>query len=293
MSMAVAVATSPENNLESESLPRLAVNTRFDDAVKIGELMKEDPVRAAELFDKGYKIYCEVFPDPSERESAEALKEYLADETTGFEMLLFLQGNEVVGGRHVNVRSVQVDSDSFSIGVDNHLYVAKSHQRMGLGSEIVAKANEYFEEKGCALIIAEQNDPYVMTEDEKTLDAQSGISTEGRLEFWKKQGYVAFDCPYAQPSLDGGEPVWYLRLSAKFLDPAALPDAVAFDGRSMSSEAVLNMMRSYHAAFVEDIDSDPTSYELKQQLGSRSTVALIGIDEERTFGSKRPDLAQN
>ena len=50
---------------------------KIDTIVDIREMLEKNPTKAMELFEKGFKIYCDCFPDPSERESPEVLLGYL------------------------------------------------------------------------------------------------------------------------------------------------------------------------------------------------------------------------
>ncbi|MCB0328996.1 MAG: hypothetical protein KDD70_05020 [Bdellovibrionales bacterium] len=277
--------------LEGSSLGVNRKHVQFDEVISIREMLRTDPQRAEALFQRGFEIYCEAFPDPSERESAESLRGYLDDPSTGFQMIVVTMNGAVVGGRNFGAKTAVLENgEKFPIACGEHLYIPKALQRLGFGTEIVKQTNAMARSYGASLIISEQNDPFLMTPEEKALDASAGISPEDRLKFWKKQGYVAFDCPYAQPSLDGGDPVYYLRLTAEILDRSKIPESANFDGKSINSDAVLGIMRAYHGGFVDDLDSDPTSVMLKEKLLSRKRIDLIDIEQERSFAQDRVDL---
>jgi hypothetical protein len=130
-----------------------------------------------------------------------------------------------------------------------------------------------------------------MTHEEKAVDLAAGIKPQQRLEFWGKLGYRALDLPYAQPSLEGGDPVFRLRLCCRVTDPTLIPAVVGFTGRSLDRDACLAMIRRFHETFVEDLERDPTSIYLKSLVdrGPRD-IALIDIHEPRTFTQERIDL---
>lgn len=266
----------------------------IDTIVDIRDLLAKNPTKAMELFDKGFKIYCDCFPDPSERESKEALLGYLQDPEVNWRMYIALnKEGTVIGGRNMNIMETTIDGQSVPFAWGEHLYVNTDpeYRRVGIGSSIVQQTNANLQNLGVGLVFSEQNDPYLMTKEEVALDLESGISPDQRLEFWGKQGYRALDVPYAQPTLDGGDPVFYLRLCCHIVDPTVIPGAVGFTGKSIDRDAYLSMIRHFHGTFVEDMESDPTSAYIKALVESGpKEIPLIDIGEARSFKQERIDL---
>lgn len=266
---------------------------KIDTIVDIRDLLAKNPTKALELFDKGFKIYCDCFPDPSERESKEVLLDYLRDPELNWRMYIALdKDGTVIGGRNMNIMETTINGATVPFAWGEHLYVDTDPQyrRKGVGSSIVKTTNDTLKKFDVGLVFSEQNDPFLMTKEEVALDKKSGISPEDRLEFWGKQGYRALDVPYAQPTLDGGDPVYYLRLCCHIVDPKLIPDAVGFDGRSIDRDAYLSMIRHFHGTFVDDMDNDPTSAYIKQIVESGpQRIKLIDIGEQRTFSQERID----
>jgi GNAT superfamily N-acetyltransferase len=235
----------------------------------------------------GFATYCQCFPDENEREPRGVLEAYLNDPEMNWRMLLATdETGRVVGGRNVNVLSVSLRGQKVRFAWGEHLYVDSSPEfrRRGIGSTIVRETNELLARSGVGLVFSEQNDPFLMTFEQRERDVQSGISPEDRLRFWGKLGYRAINAPYLQPSLKGGLPVRYLRLCCAILNPESLPLSVGYDGHRMRADALLAMVRHFHATFVEDIEADPTCLELKKLLASGpDTVDFIDINCRRIF----------
>lgn len=267
----------------------------IDTIVDIREMLEKDPTKSMELFEKGFKIYCDCFPDPSERESPEALLGYLKDPEVNWRMYIALdKEGTVIGGRNMNIMETTIKGEPVPFAWGEHLYVNTDpeYRRQKIGSGIVQQTNGLLKNLDVGLVFSEQNDPHLMTKEEVAVDMQSGISPEQRLEFWGKQGYRAFNAPYAQPSLDGGDPVLYLRLCCNVVDPSLIPESVGFTGKSIDRDAYLSMVRHFHGTFVEDMNADPTSVYLKGLVESGpKEIPLITIGEARTFRQERIDLA--
>jgi GNAT superfamily N-acetyltransferase len=268
---------------------------KIDSIVDIRDLLEKNPAKAMDLFDKGFKIYCDCFPDPSERESQEALLGYLKDPEVNWRMYIALdKDGTVIGGRNMNIMETTLKDELVPFAWGEHLYVntAPQYRRLGIGSSIVQQTNSALKDFGVGLVFSEQNDPYLMSKEEVSVDLQSGISPEQRLEFWGKQGYRALDVPYAQPTLDGGDPVFYLRLCCHVVDPTLIPEAVGFTGRGIDREAYLSMIRHFHGTFVEDMEMDPTSGYIKElvETGPKE-IRFIPIAERRSFEQDRIDLS--
>jgi GNAT superfamily N-acetyltransferase len=288
---------APEAALSELSTPpraSAAPRIEIDSIVEIREMLKRSPAEALLLFTETVRIYGDCFPDASERESDHSLLGRLRDPASDWRMHVALDvDGTVIGARHINVMEAWIEDRPVSFAWEEHLYVnpAPQYRRKGCGSAIVQTINDTLKDNGVGLVLSEHHDPFLMTQGEIAGDISAGIQPEQRLEFWGKLGYRALNLPYVQPTLDGGDPVFRLRLCCRVTDPTLIPAVVGFTGRSLDRDACLAMIRRFHETFVEDLERDPTSIYLKSLVdrGPRD-IALIDIHEPRTFTQERIDL---
>lgn len=288
---------APEFSLSELSTPpraSAAPRIEIDSIVEIREMLERSPGEARLLFNETVRIYGDCFPDPSERESGQSLLERLRDPASDWRMYVALDvDGTVIGARHMNLMEASIEDQPVSFAWEEHLYVnpAPQYRRKGCGSAIVQTVNDTLKDNGVGLVLSEHHDPFLMTQEEIAADISAGIQPDQRLEFWGKLGYRALNLPYAQPSLEGGEPLFSLRLCCRILDVTLIPAVVGFTGRSLDSDACLAMIRRFHETFVEDLERDPTSIYLKSLFdrGPRD-IDLIDIHEPRTFAQERIDL---
>jgi GNAT superfamily N-acetyltransferase len=257
-------------------------------------MLKRSPAEALLLFNETVRIYGDCFPDASERESDQSLLDRLRDPASDWRMYVALDvDGTVIGARHVNLMEAWIEDQPVSFAWEEHLYVnpAPQYRRKGCGSAIVQTVNETLKDNGVGLVLSEHHDPFLMTHEEIAADISAGIQPEQRLEFWGKLGYRALNLPYAQPTLEGGDPVFSLRLCCRVIDPTLIPDVIGFTGTSLDRDACLAMIRRFHETFVDDIERDPTCNYLKSLFDRvPRDIALIDIQEPRTFAQERIDL---
>lgn len=286
---------APLSDLITPLRPAVAPRIEIDSIVELREMLKRAPEEARLLFDQTTSMYRQCFPDPSERGSEDAMLELLRDPASDWRMYVALDSDGgIIGARHINIMEAWIEDRPVSFAWDEHLYVnpAPQYRRQGCGSALVHRINDALTESGVGLLLAELHDPYLMTQEEMIADISAGIQPDQRLEFWGKLGYRAVNVPYAQPSIEGGDPVYCLKLCCRILDVTLIPAVVGFTGRSLDRDACLAMIRRFHETFVEDLERDPTSIYLKSLFdrGPRD-IALIDIHEPRTFAQERIDLS--
>jgi GNAT superfamily N-acetyltransferase len=287
------------HNADATALATLVLPPRtppigIEAIVDLRDLLNRDLPRAMTLLDQGFAIYCACFPDPSERESKETLLEYLQDPDLNWRMFLALDTDGVViAGRSMNIMEAIINGEPVQFAWGEHLYVSTDPAYRGqkIGSSLVRETNSVMRGFNVGLVFSEQNDPHLMTQEEIEVDMRSGISPEERLQFWAKQGYRAFNAPYAQPPLGDGDPVLYLKLCCYIADTSLIPESVGFTGTSIDKDAYLSLVRHFHGTFVEDMNTDPTSAYLKTLIdGGPQEISLIPVETPRTFTQDRIDI---
>lgn len=255
--------------------------------VDVRKLWHQNDPAAQMLFNKGFEIYCQCFPDENEREPSEILKGYLADPNADWHMFIAKDSSgRIIGGRNVNVLKTTIGNQLVPFAWGEHLYVnpAPEFRRKGIGSAIAKATNQLLAASGILIIFSEQNDPFLMSPEEYASDLNSGISPEDRLLFWGKLGYKAINAPYLQPPLEGGQPVRYLRLCCLIPNPSTTPTSITPTPETLNAKTYLHLVRHFHSTFVPNLDSDPTSNELKNLITSGPTsLPLIEITQKRTF----------
>lgn len=239
----------------------------------IRELLEESPARGRELFDRCYKLYEESFPDRNEIQSAELLLRTIHSRGDSFDMLALTEGERVLGVRHISI----IQTDRPEIGtciVDEHLYVDRSDRKRGIGRALIEETEPFIRSRGVHMVFAEINDPNAMTHEQLACDAESGITTHQRVQFWKKCGYDGIDAQYAQPPLEAGlVEVHYLRMIVKRLD-RCFPD-------SLPTESYIAILKAYHSTWVGDVDTDPLTASLYQEIKSSNPVIIPIVDLEQ------------
>jgi GNAT superfamily N-acetyltransferase len=238
----------------------------------------------AEAFLKRYYAeFVESFPDTKERPTIDTLREHILDPDMDFRVFAFEINGEVVGGQHLRI--LKTDRDTF--GVIEHLWVSRDQRKAGLGAVVIQMSEQVLEKQGAAFCLAEFNDPALMTSQEVAEDVRSGITPEGRLRFWSRQGYSVIDAPYIQPALQPGEDaVEYLMLGIK-------PLLVMTDiGPAIESGRLLRALHAYFASFAPLYLEDERIVRVLSGIGGQENVAVANLELPRTFRQTRPLLEQ-
>lgn len=237
------------------------------------------PEWAEDFLVRYYREFVESFPDIKERPPYSVLREHLIAPDSGFRVFAFEIDGEVVGGQHLRI--VQTEDESF--GVIEHLWVSREQRKAGIGSVVIQMSEQVLEKQGARFCIAEFNDPELMTPKELEEDLRSGITPEGRLRFWERQGYSLLNAPYIQPSLDPAEDaVEYLMLGVK-----PLRDTTDI-GPTMESGRLLRAMHAYFEAFAPDYLQDLRVVQMLSDIAGRGSIDVLGLLSPRTFRQIRP-----
>ncbi len=244
-----------------------------DSTLSVRELFQQYPEEAQRLLRESYKSYELAFPYEDEREPLHSMQERLQDPQSNWDILFVLRGGEIVGARHFDILETQIGK----VCSGEYIWVVPGERRMGIGSEICRASEEYMKRKGVKLIISEQNDPHVMSQNERESDLSSGISPEGRIAFWAQQGYMSLDAPYIQPPLspDTSE-VLCLKVSLFPLSSEI--------GQEISRDVYLNILEAYFRTWPKNVNTTPTFHKINVATEGSSSFAIIPIQQPRSYG---------
>lgn len=252
-------------------------------AVSVRHVFESDPERAMKLFDACYELYVKAFPDSDETQSPACLLRDLKKDTPLWDMVAVVEEERVLGACHLTLLQSNDPEIGAFIAVE-HIYVDQSERKQGLGKTLLAHAEDLMRTWGVKVAIAEQNDPYVMSAELLAFDAESGISSWQRLNFWKRRGYEGVDAPYVQPPLEEGkEAVHHLRIAIRRLDPS-IPD-------SLPAEGYIQMLKAYQAGWVDDIEANLLVKDCCDAIRREHPhrIPIIDLEEPRTCLKRRED----
>jgi hypothetical protein len=169
-------------------------------------------------------------------------------------------------------------------GVGEHTWVAPDYRGKGFGSSIVKVTEAVMRQNRAGAMIGEFNDPMLMTPEERELDRLAGVTPEGRLLFWARQGYTQLDAPYVQPPLEGQTvPVEHLMFGYK-------PFGAGFARDGMSAGQYVRVLEAYFGSFVTHLEDNVHWLRLRESLEGRAFLRAIALSEQRTFYQGRTDL---
>ena len=244
--------------------------------VSLRDMFRDQPLRAQVMFEQCFELYEQSFPDPNEISSAHEIVAAIRDASMHFDVVALIEGGRVLGARHLILLDIGVPGlGPFVVG--EHMYVDRSERRRGIGKALVSRTEDLMRSWGVRLAISEQNDPDAMSPEFLALDESSGISAAQRRTFWKRQGYEGIDAPYVMPPIaDDKEAVYHLRVAIRRLD-ASFADAIPTD-------TFIEMLRAYHASWVDDVDTNPHTVALYAQLRTEcpGSVRIIDLEAART-----------
>ena len=207
-----------------------------------------------------------AFPLPGEIEDPQTYIDYLTDRNFPWEMeQLIDKDGSVKGGLQYQILDVKGQQVN-KAGWLEHIWVKDGSRAEGFGSALLDHVQTQIQKKGGDLTMWEFNDPDKMTPEEISEDAKGGITTQDRVDYWAKRGAYVLKVPstgelaaYAQPGMDGQEPVTYL--STAWNAPGGL------DGVKLPVDDYKKTLLAAHSTIV-DVDADPTVKEYLDNLNS-------------------------
>lgn len=207
-----------------------------------------------------------AFPLPGEIETKQTYVEYLTDKGSTWEMEQLLNKDGTVrGGLQYQILEVGGEQVK-NAGWLEHIWVKDGNRGGGYGSALLDHVQSQIKKKGGDVTFWEFNNPDKMTAEEIAEDAKGGITTQDRVDYWAKRGAYVLKVPstgeiaeYAQPGMDGQEPVTYL--STAWNKPGGL------DGAKLSIADYKKTLLSAHGTIVE-VETDPTVRDYIGKLDS-------------------------
>ncbi len=223
-----------------------------------------DRTALEEAVTKYHEQLQKAFPLPGEIETVETYVEYLRDPESSWEMEhLIGKKGEVVGGLQYQVLPVEGEKLK-NAGWLEHIWVDEGSRQEGYGSGLLKHVQSQIKKGGGDATFWEFNNPDKMTPLEIAEDAKGGITTQDRVDYWAKRGSYVLRvpstgelAPYAQPGMDGQEPVTYL--STAWNAPEGL------EGQRLPKSDYKKVLLSAHRTIV-DVESDPTVKEYLSEL---------------------------
>lgn len=245
--------------------------------LSVRSLLTTDRVRADALLAEYFEPLRKSFPDPNEAPSLERTRAALNRPIThdvNIAISAAATNGPIVGGIHwqyYNLPALNSVGGPVRVALIEYIW---NHSRLGKVHHQSFVADRIGE--GIRAIVAEINDPFLMSADQKTLDAKSGMTSEARVAWWEKRGYFAIDAPYMQAAIrpDTGS-VDHLIMAIK-----PLGEPLEFVSRS----AYLQLIHTFFSGFLpgQDIDSNPTFRAIAEQTVNQQ-LSLIPLSQRRSF----------
>ncbi|HNN61599.1 MAG TPA: hypothetical protein PKH78_01085, partial [Candidatus Obscuribacter sp.] len=197
--------------------------------------------------------------------------EYLLDRGGTWDAVALRGSNgQIVGG--IQSQVINVEGKVIKNAVwGEHIWLSPDARSFPNFRALMNTAADRFRTTGSQVAFMEFNDRAKMTLQELIQDAKGGLTTEAREVIWGrfankglnilhfKDGKIA---PYAQPGMDGQEPVTYLTLALIALDGSNL------SGRKLPTNDYLKLLTKAHSTIV-DPATDPTVLGYTRELQNR------------------------
>jgi len=240
-------------------------------AISFSELFLADNTAGSKIFPLYYDLFQRSFPDRCGRPTLDYYLHALGEGKSDAQILAYTVGGEIVGGRHLRI----LDLEDERFAVADFTWVSPSHRGSGFGTAIGRRTDELLRAQGVKFLVGEISDPQVISEEQRKLDALSGVSLEKRLSFWQRYGYLKLDAPYIQPVLPGREdPVRYLMFAYK-----PLVEGVSNEG--MHKQKYLAVYHSMHG-FIPNIEENESYLEIAESLKGHTFLRALALHQPRS-----------
>jgi hypothetical protein len=236
---------------------------------------REERRKRSRLLDKYFQGLKEAFPLPGEIESRRCFRNYLRNDKTSWDIMAFMEGNEVIGGIHYQI----ISGGGVKALFGELIWIREDLRHTGRFQLLWDRLLHLSEQCAVDSIVIEVNDPHLMTNEEKEKDQKAGITTQDRLGLWNNVGFRALNVLYAQPALEPkAEAVAYLMFCVL---PLRLP------GTFWTVEKYIGLVNAYFSTFIDTVENDET-YQ-------RILLSLEGLDDDTKLSmvplmDKRPVL---
>jgi hypothetical protein len=259
--------------------------TRISDSIDMRSLFLEGPER----FEAILSAYCDeleqVFPS-DEIESRDQYRRYLSDEGT-WNMIVLVSSNDTICGGI----QFQVINGAMQPGVvwAEHLWLTKAARTFRNFAAALKTAQTVFR-RNATLVMFEFNDQNKMTSAEIKEDELLGTKTSARERLWGRIGArvlvddYGVSAPYAQPGMDGQDPVEFLTLGFFPLANGVCDSPIQIDDYAA-------LVMTAHCTIPGVGENDPTVRALMSQLQgiqmSQPTTLLHFVPLNQRIASAR------
>lgn len=242
---------------------RVISTVAAENTLSLKELAAKGDPSFAKTLDAYYPKLSNAFPDKAEIEAKSTYDRYLRDASSTWDALALRDKNgEIIGGIQSQVIPVNGEQLKNAVWAE-HIWLSPDARNYQNFSQLLKIAKTQFGKSNSNLVFMEFNDRAKMNWSQLTKDAEGGLATEAREKIWArvglnvltdKRGKVA---PYAQPGMDGEEPVTYLSLGMAAAEPLA--------GKFIPTSDYIKLLKAAHSTIV-DVETDPTVKQYTTKL---------------------------
>ncbi len=225
-------------------------------SVSLRQLATVDVQAMENLLDTYYPLVLEAFPIEGEIEMQETFQDNLLEQDGNWDIIVLKDENQnIIGGIHYQVLSVNGITVNKVAWVE-HVWIRLPDRSYKNFRELIRVARDAIKALDATLVFLEFNNPAKMTVVEIKKDAESGITTIGRIRLLIHiDVYVAVNsegeiAAYGQPSMDGQPPVECLSIG--FICDQSLA------GKTIPASDYLRILHAAHLTIDGvDLDTDP------------------------------------
>ena len=243
----------------------------FSHVLDLRKAFQSDPHLAQQRLAEYYAPYSLAFADEAERSSLPRLHQSLLNPSSTLQVFAFMLGDGIAGGAHFKILRV----GELTLSALEYVWVSPESRGRNLGRAICDTLDAFLSARGSICTVAEFHDPSLSSPESIEADAQAGITSKGRLQFWKKMGYQALDVPYICPPVVG-QSVWNMDslLGVKVLDEYRFQALATGPG-------YISVVRAYWDTFNSTYGSCQDYRRLVEQTEGLDRVELIPLDSPR------------